>query len=316
MKKNVLTPICCSALLLLSQFESKAQLKLIHYWNFNATAPCAGTGGTNLSPITADYSTLGAQLVYNQVLTPVRDSILDNGSGGSTVNRRTILGTDDTTACGQNLYVRTRNPSSETVFLWNIPTTHYKNILVTYAAERSGSGPLTHVYSYSLDGINFITTGLSGMGTTLPDSNTVATTWGQLQLDFSSIAGANNNPNFVLRVQTSQQNATQNGNDRYDNITVEGDTSIVSGIAEINANNGGYTLFPNPSKDNLFVSGSFEGTKTISIYNAMGQMVYTTEQTKKQVPISTSQLENGMYFITIKEINGKIPVTLKFIKSN
>ena len=315
MKKNVLTSVFCSMIMLLSQVEGKAQLKLIHYWNFNATTPCSGAGGINLSPIAADYTKSSGQLVFNQVLTPVRDSIIDNGTGGSTINRRTVLGVDDTTACGQNLYVRTRNPSSEAAFIWNIPTTNYKNILITYAAERSGSGPLTHVYSYSLDGINFISTGLSGMGTTLPDSNSIPTTWGQIQLDFSSITGANNNSKFAFKIQTSQQNTTLNGNDRYDNITIEGDSISANGITEINANYSAYTLYPNPAKDNLIVSGSFEGVKSISIYNAIGQMVYTTEQNKKQVPINTAQLENGVYFVTIKE-NEKAPVTLKFIKSN
>jgi hypothetical protein len=317
MKKNVLTSVLCSIIMLLSQLEGKAQLKLIHYWNFNATTPCSGAGGINLSPIAADYTKSNGQLIYNQVLTPLRDSIIDNGTGGSTINRRTVLGADDTTACGQNLYVRTRNPSSEGAFILNIPTTNYKNILITYAAERSGSGPLTHVYSYSLDGVTFINTGLTGMGTTLPDSNSVPTVWGQLQLDFSSITGANNNPKFAFRIQNSQQNATLNGNDRYDNITVEGDTSTANGIAEINTTYSAYTLYPNPAKDNLFVSGNFEGTKSISIYNAIGQMVYTTEQNKKQVSINTTQLENGVYFVTIKELNGKTAVTtLKFIKSD
>ena len=197
-------------------------------------------------------------------------------------------------------------------FLWYMPTTAYQNLLLSYSSELSSAGKPSQNYSYSLD------SGLTFMTANLPvTSYTPGIAWGLQSLDLSTISGANNNPKFVFCISYSGSAAqAPSGNDRYDNITVEGDTSIVSGIAEINANNGGYTLFPNPSKDNLFVSGSFEGTKTISIYNAMGQMVYTTEQTKKQVPISTSQLENGMYFITIKEINGKIPVTLKFIKSN
>ena len=315
MKKNRFIVTISLFTLLLSQLESKAQLKLIHYWDFNTTLPCAGTGGTNLSPLAADYTKLGhAYLVLNQTLTPQRDSILDNGTGGSSINVRSVLG-NDTTICGANLYVRARNPSSENQFLWFIPTTNYKNIVVTYAATRSGSGPLGHLYSYSLDsGLTFTTAGL-GTGV-LPDSNTINATWTQIQLDFSAISNVNNNPKFVLRIQTSQQNTTLNGNDRFDNITVEGDTAAVNGIAEINKANSGYTLFPNPAKDNLFVSGSYEGNKIISVSNIIGEVVFATIQNKKEMMINTSQLENGVYFVTIKEQDGSRPITMRFIKSN
>ena len=315
MKKNTLIATICSLIFLACQIDGKAQLKLIHYWDFNATLPCAGTGGTNLSPLAADYTTLGhASLVLNQVLTPQRDSIVDNGTGGTSINARTVLG-NDTTICGANLYIRTRNPSSENSFLWYLPTTHYKNILVTYAATRSGSGPLGQLYSYSLDsGLTFTT---AGLGTSvLPDSSTINPTWTLIQLDFSVIPNVNNNPKFVLRVKTSQQNTTLNGNDRYDNITVEGDTLSVNGIAELNNNKMAYTLYPNPSKDNLFISGSYEGNKIISVSNIIGEIVIATIQNKKEVMINTSQLENGIYFVTIKEQDGSRPITLRFIKSN
>ncbi|HXD91565.1 MAG TPA: T9SS type A sorting domain-containing protein [Bacteroidia bacterium] len=315
MKKNRFIVTISLFTLLLSQLESKAQLKLIHYWDFNATQPCAGTGGTNLSPIAADYTKLGhAYLVLNQTLTPQRDSIIDNGTGGSSINVRSVLG-NDTTTCGANLYVRTRNPSSENQFLWFLPTTNYKNIMITYVATRSGSGPLGQLYSYSLDsGLTFTTAGLGTTG--LPDSSTINAAWTQIQLDFSSIAAVNNNPKFVLRIKTSQQNITLNGNDRYDNVTVEGDSLNSVGISEINGNNFGYNLFPNPAKDNLFISSSYEGNKIIAIYNIIGEAVYATVQNKKEILLNTSQLENGVYFVVIKEQSGRNPVTLKFIKAN
>ena len=316
MKKEKFIVTMCFVTLLFSQFESKAQLKLIHYWDFNATQPCAGSGGINLSPIAADYSKLGhAYLVLNQTLTPQRDSIIDNGTGGSSINVRSVLG-NDTTICGSNLYVRTRNPSSENQFLWFLPTTQYKNIVITYATTRSGSGPLGQLYSYSLDsGLTFTTNGL-GISRTLPDSSTINAAWTQVQLNFSAIPAVNNNAKFVLRIKTSQQNVTLNGNDRYDNITVEGDSLNYVGISELNEFHSGYTVFPNPTKGNLNVLSSYEGSKSIRIYNLVGDVVYTTTQNKKESELNTASLENGVYFIVIHEQNGRIPVTLKFIKTN
>jgi len=318
MKKNLLKSVILSVAMLAFQLNSKAQLKLIHYWDFNKTVPCSGAGGINLSPLAADYSTLGhAMIVNTQVLTPLRDSILDNENVGTTLNQRYVSALGyDTTTCGINLNVRARNPMTENQFLIYLPTTNYKNILVSYASSSSGSGPPENIYSYSLDsGLTFIKTGLGVTG--LPDSNVVTpSTWTLFQLNFSSISAVNNNPKFVLKISTSTNNAYAHGNDRYDNITVEGDTSIASGISEINAKNSEYILYPNPSKDNLFISGSYEGNKIIAISNIIGEVVFATIQNKKEVMINTSQLENGVYFVTIKEQDGNTPVTLKFIKSN
>ena len=318
MKKNLLKSVIISLAMLVSQMDSKAQLKLIHYWDFNQTLPCSGAGGINLSPITADYSTLGhAKLVDTQVLTPLRDSILDNENVGTTLNQRYVSSLGyDTTVCGINLNVRARNPSTENELLLYLPTTNYKNILVSYAASSSGSGPPENIYSYSLDsGLTFTKAGLGVTG--LPDSNVITpSVWTLFQLNFSSITAVNNNPKFVLKISTSINNAYNHGNDRYDNLTVEGDTSSAAGIEEISVNNFGYKLYPNPAKEDLFISSNYEGNKIIAISNIVGEVVYTTIQNKKEISINTSQLENGVYFVSIKEQSGTTPITLKFIKSN
>ena len=162
--------------------------KLIHYWDFNSTSPCSGAGLVNVSPVAADYSAIGgASIVFNQVLTPTRDSILDNGSGGSNVNLRTGY---TTSACGStvNNYVRTRNPSNEETLKFNMPTTGYKNIVFSYAIEQSSAGKDINTYSYSVDGTNFITTGLAST------TYTPGITWAVVTIDLSGISAVNNNP--------------------------------------------------------------------------------------------------------------------------
>jgi len=225
---------CCSYLFyllsvfLFSQIESSGQTKLIHYWDMNNTLPAGGAGGVSVSPLAAEYSTLGhAYLVYTNSVTtaascgcPVRDSLVDNGSGGSTLNEWHVLGNDTGGTSGGNLYIRTRNPSNNMKFLWYMPTTGYQNILLTYASELSSAGKPVQNYSYSLDsGLTFITAGLSTL------TYTAGTSWGMQSINLSSIAGITNNPKFVFCISYSGAAAqATSGNDRYDNISLRGDS--------------------------------------------------------------------------------------------
>ena len=219
---------CLFVLVLLSPLEGWAQKKLIHYWDMNNTLPSGGNAGVSVSPLAAEYSTLGhAYLVYDNFATtatscncPVRDSIVDNGSGGSTLNDRHVLGNDTGGTSGGNLYIRTRNPMNNMQFLWYMPTTGYQNLLLSYVSELSSAGKPVQNYSYSLDsGLTFITTGLP------MTSYTAGIAWGLQTVDLSAIAGANNNPKFVFSISYSGAAAqATSGNDRYDNITLEGDS--------------------------------------------------------------------------------------------
>jgi len=86
------------------------------------------------------------------------------------------------------------------------------------------------------------------------------------------------------------------------------------GINEIQNNKNSYTLYPNPASDKLFIVGTFEGNKSISVYNVVGQQVISMEGQGKQITLNTSALSTGMYFVQVKEEQtGKISV-LKFIK--
>ncbi len=304
--------------MLLTHLDSKAQLKLIHYWDFNSTATC-GAAGVQLSPLHADYSSLKqGVIVYNQVTKPLRDSIFDDAIGGSSINVRTILGNDTSagTCHAGNIYVRTRNPSSEEHFDWYIPTSHYKNIMLTYATERSGSGPLAQVYSYSLDsGLTFSTAGFTAIGGSLPDSTVVTANWAKVQLDLSSLTSVNNNSKFVFRVMTSGQNTATNGNDRYDNITVEGDTMSVTGIASLTDNAFGYKLYPNPANSNVTVVSTEEGTKVVEVRNLLGQTLSVSQVEGKQFQLSVNALNSGIYFVNVTEKNTGVMVSLKLIKN-
>ena len=219
MKKKILYILACSSVLLLFNAESQAQTKkLVHYWHFNNTA-----SGIHLGAIPADYSTLGnASVIYKPIPWGGSDTVqayIDN-LAGDTINQRPGYG-----GCcgGTNYAVRTRNPSDYMQFLWYIPTNKYENIVIKYETELSSttSGQYSQVFSYSLDSaLTFITSGLP------ITSYSAATTWELVTLDLSSIPAVNNNGKLILKMTFTPPNTGTKGNNRFDNITVEGDTII------------------------------------------------------------------------------------------
>jgi hypothetical protein len=220
MKKSILFILVCSLVLSLFQAECQAQTKkLIHYWHFNNTVV-----GAHLGVIHADYSSLvNASIIYKPIkvagASDTSQAYIDN-LAGDVINQRSGFGG----CCGATNYgVRTRNPSDYMQFLWYIPTRKYQNIVIKYETQTSSlaSGQLQQLFSYSIDSAQTFTT--AG----LPFSSVSAgVAWGLVSLDLSSIPAANNNGKLVLKILFSGQNTGTSGNNRFDNITIEGDTII------------------------------------------------------------------------------------------
>jgi|GEM_PF-745880 len=284
--------------------------KMIHYWHFNNTLPADGSGniffGTH--PILADFSRLGgAAIVYKPLSGVINDYGEMDNLVGDTINQRTGY----SACCGAvNNAVRTRNPSDSMQFLWYIPTTRYQNIVIKYENELSSikSGQHEQIFSYSLDSAaTFINTGLPVF------SNFADTVWGKVTLDLRSITAINNNRKFVFRIDFSAPNTGNKGNNRFDNITVEGDiSSDIDAIPEINSSD--YALYPNPAKDHINLITTFDGEKTVSVYNSTGILVSSYNLSGKEILINTSFLSQGLYFMKITETNAKNVTILKFIK--
>lgn len=165
--------------------------KLIYYWSFNATSD------TSLLKY-PDTASAMAYLSYDV-------SYIDTVQPGSDDNARR-----NADAGGA---IRMRNPYNAIVL--HVPTTGFKQPLLTFCAQRSNSGPTANAISYSLDGINFTSAGMDAT------SITIGTTWAKYAIDFSSISGADNNPNFCIKLAATNNNTGTTGNDRYDNISID-----------------------------------------------------------------------------------------------
>ncbi len=197
--------------ILMASINSLTAQTLVHYWNFNTST----TEQTLLTPTVALVS--GASIVHNSGV----------NSGGFTsqiqITSNTGQGFEITNPNARNgdaslTHLRFNNPIGGNL-VFSLPTTGYNNIVVKYATRRSGSGAHNQVVDYSTDGVNFI-----NLTTLQPvDGNPTLQT-----LDFSAISAAANNPNFKIRISFTQGGGGLEGNNRFDNITLEGDPALVA----------------------------------------------------------------------------------------
>lgn len=117
----------------------------------------------------------------------------------------------------------TTNESSGIEF--KTPTVGYENILFSYDHRISNTGSRTARIQYTLDGMTWInydlttsnyTNGCSGRGAidnfridaSDPVGNNVSDSWSRRNIDFSAIDGADNNPNFGVRILAAHYSNT------------------------------------------------------------------------------------------------------------
>ena len=178
-----------------------ANQEILHYWNFNTTPILDPTisiipGGT----LSFDYSTVAISPLGYVDSFPRTDLLTINAQNG-----------DDP---GNSLRVR----CPVTSFIINAPTTNYNNIILTYAVAKSNSGPATDSVYYTIDGLNYINSGL----TIQTYSVSTDPSYEVHSFDFSSFNSVSNNPNFKFKIVLVGADIATSGNNRFDNITIKG----------------------------------------------------------------------------------------------
>ena len=199
MYKNYLSKGVFFLLLILCQFSFGQTL--LHYWNFNNPA--------SVATITTPSQTIGGA-----TLNAIPGGISAIEFAGGTGQNFNVLNLNAQNGDASGTHLRFNDPIGGALE-FALPTSGYQNIIVKFATRRSGSGAGTQTWSYSLNGTTYTT-----FGTILPNNGDPALA----TLDFTSITGANNNPNFKLKVEFSQGSGGTVGNNRFDNFTVEGTT--------------------------------------------------------------------------------------------
>lgn len=250
---------------------------LLYYWHFNTLET-----PEDVTSIDADYSLVPGVVGSFSYTNPVagqRD--MDAYDTGSLLNAQ--MGE------GSGKAVRVRNPSTDRTLDFYVPTNMASGIHFTYTTQRSNQGAQENIFSYSVDGINFITAGLT------PNVILVTTSYVVYSLDFSAIPEANDNPNFRIRMAFNGSTANTTGSSRIDNITLFADTYL--GIEQQQGSQ--IVLFPNPAHQDIQILTDAT-VSSVTILDLNGRFIsqaYTNT-------ISLEHMESGMYLMLIETTQG------------
>jgi hypothetical protein len=166
---------------------------LIHYWNFNEPE-------TLLAPTYAwSEATLTIGLGPDTVLEP------GTGQGFQAENARF----EDEAGT----HLRVNNPLGASMVLY-VPSTGFRAPVLRYEARRSGQGAGRHELFYSTNRVTF--SRLTEIELENEDP------W-VYRFDLSEQAGVDDNPNLAILIAFTQGEGGTAGNNRFDNITVEGE---------------------------------------------------------------------------------------------
>jgi hypothetical protein len=210
----------------------------IHYWNFNTIDTLSNGDWVSPIPATTGSGSLTHEFVGVKPFS------------GTTVNAE---GSDlsGSAFCPQGGTSLVNNGKNLTL---SLPTTGYQNLIFSYATRRTSTGFDTQEILYSLDGTTFISdtvmTGILSTGFE-PTPRVV---------NFSDVTGANNNPNFKIKIIVNGASGAT-GNNRFDNVKIQGF------LPTLNDGDGSATLVNNV--------GTFSGS-TIFSRNTSGQTVLVT----------------------------------------
>ncbi|MBK7809731.1 MAG: choice-of-anchor I family protein [Saprospiraceae bacterium] len=177
----------------------KAVIALVHYWNFN--------DNTSLS----NLLTPSQSVVTGASITHLTGGISAIDFAGGTGQNFNVDNFNARNGDVSGTHLRFNDPiGGELEFA--LPTTGYKDVLVMFSTRRSGSGAGLQYWSYSTDGVSYIS-----FDTIAPNNgNPLLDT-----LDFTELSTANNNPNFKLKVSFDQGSGGTVGNNRFDNFTLD-----------------------------------------------------------------------------------------------
>ena len=180
-------------ILLLLVWTSYARATEITIWNFNDSNLTADHGtGTLTSDFNIANILFAAGTTNNARLGDPAGVALSLQGGTGTVNN------------GRNI-------------TFTASTLGFSNIIVSFATQGTSTGFSSNQFQYSLDGITFV-----DFGAAYTPPGTFGST--PVIFDLTAISGLNNNPNVAFRIVFNGATSST-GNNRIDNIVVEGTTS-------------------------------------------------------------------------------------------
>lgn len=147
--------------------------------------------------------------------------------------------------------------------------------------------------------------GTTGMSVTLP------TTVGDSLVFIKTVAAHADWDMAEIFALAILQNESDKKVTQSEDLLPSDDESIVLGIANLDVESV-YSIYPNPAKNQLFVSTDYLGNTDYKLVSITGMQLLSGSFSSK-LSLDVSSLPKGVYFITMENVNG---ISLKkFIKS-
>ncbi len=188
---------------------------LLHYWNFNDNVPESNTNWDQ--PIASQIGNGQITYTFSQAYSFVGTTI--NGIDGE------VNGGSFAPRGGDGLVNNGR------YFTIAAPTTGFGDIELSYATRRTSTGFTTQEIQYTIDGTTWLTHETVDISDFSNDWLVSQVIW----VDFSAISGVSDNPDFAIRVVLDGASGST-GNNRFDNIQVNGRSVPTSCSFEISVN--------------------------------------------------------------------------------
>ncbi len=252
---------------------------LIYYWHFNDLV----TPGYVIS-IPADYQ-IAPYVQPLMTYTGYGPRDMDAVSPGSGVNLHRDESPGDA--------VRVRNPAHGRALVFDLPTTNYTDIKFAWASERTTQGMLKQIISYSIDGIQFIQTGLD---TTEFD---IAEEYRYFTVDFTGMPGVENNPHFKVRIDFQGNTENTSGNNRFDNITLKGKFTDVGITQHAPPRDVALHVYPNPATSRVHVEliNAPEENHPYALFDLTGRLLLSGTLQPGVNTLDVSGVKQGVYIL-------------------
>lgn len=257
---------------------------LVHYWHFNTLS------GREDNPIAADY-TLVPNTTPEISYVGVGDGYVDDYTPGSSLN----LQLNEPPGAA----LRVRNPSFNRALIIDLPTDQSSDIYLVYDVKRSGSGMLFNNIAYSVDGVNYDTTGLAVRQVSISENYQTFT------FDFRGITTVNNNPNFKVRITWDGNTNQINGNNRYDNVAMFAEQTTLSNRTFTQQESLSPNVYPNPASSEVFIEWNTpQRDITYRVIDMQGRTVLINNiNGNDKTVIDVTQLSRGLYTIIFNDGN-------------
>jgi len=265
---------------------TQSENQLIYYWHFNNFQLI---DDLPVNAIIADYQ-----------LFPSANATMTFTGGDPNMDPVNSDGSSQNLQLGESagVAVRVRNPSAGRALVFNLPTTGIEDIRFLYSVRRTNQGQLINNISYSIDGVNYITSGLT------QTAYDITTNYQLILIDFSDISTVNNNPNFHIRIEFEGNTDQLNGNNRYDNISLTGSPINSNPNVSVDEFQFEFVVFPNPSSNNFNVISS-ENVKEYRVVDLLGKTIlHVRNMNVSQFEIFMQNFAPGVYVLELTTANG------------